>query len=857
MSHANLSGGSSGGSGIQTITTDSGTATGAANNANLNGDSSTMQTSATGDTATITATDNFKATGFHAWNGALIEKGSTTVTSNGTVITFSVEKSGGGDLTAIFSDGYYAWDCTPADTVTLTAGTDTSPQLNYVYFLQSTKTLTASTSNWPNAEHVRVATVLCQSAASLQTDGPYKHHQWLDDTTETDNQGHITDLSFWIRSQPATWETGVAQTFTITPNVGTPDNVIIETTSGVILQLHENAWPAFTGTPDIYVTNDSGTPYTKVTDLNALLTDSTGASMSGRYFSLVIWGAVNQNSGDCKLYCNLPSGSYNNQASLEADESKFAVYTIPKAFDGVGFLIAEWKLRHTTASGGTWTSIDEIDLRGLFPALTAGGSSAITTEFADSSFRIYDNTDVTKELAFEVSGITTATTRTITMADQNINLTPTTGTYQGSDADLTALAALATTGLVARTGAASYALRTLTGPAAGLTVTNGDGVSGNPTLALADDLAAVEALSGTGVVTRTGANTWATNTIADRSIVAGDAGGAVQGIGPLSDGEIIIGATGGDPAPGSLASSGGTIVFTPGTNTINADCASATTTQAGVQETATDAEAVAVTATDKFITPSNLAAVFASPPALGSTASAAVSSTTLSSVVTSATTNAPITVQTIEANTSGTAANGIGPRQVWRSEDGSGGLQDIGYIDCIEDDVTAASEDASFRISAIAGGSVSEVLRLSSSGISTNGGTDFFKYSSGTWTPALSRTGITFGYSVQEGEYRKCGEICAFSAKINLSSATGSGSGNLTITGFPFTAHDGTSVDQVIPVIHNNTSVTSGNQFIIALPDGTSTALHGLWQPSGTPDYAITPSGTASIFFGNTYITNT
>lgn len=43
-------------------------------------------------------------------------------------------------------------------------------------------------------------------------------------------------------------------------------------------------------------------------------------------------------------------------------------------------------------------------------------------EFEDSLFRIFDNGDTTKKLAFEVSAISTATTRTITMPDQNINL---------------------------------------------------------------------------------------------------------------------------------------------------------------------------------------------------------------------------------------------------------------------------------------------------------------------------------------------------------------------------------------------------------------------------------------------------
>lgn len=50
-------------------------------------------------------------------------------------------------------------------------------------------------------------------------------------------------------------------------------------------------------------------------------------------------------------------------------------------------------------------------------------------------------------------------------------------------ADLTALEALASTGILARTASNTYALRTITGTAP-VTVTNGDGVSGNPTIAI-------------------------------------------------------------------------------------------------------------------------------------------------------------------------------------------------------------------------------------------------------------------------------------------------------------------------------------------------------------------------------------
>lgn len=62
---------------------------------------------------------------------------------------------------------------------------------------------------------------------------------------------------------------------------------------------------------------------------------------------------------------------------------------------------------------------------------------------------------------------------------------------QAFDSDLQALAGVSTAGLLSRTGAGTAAARTLTGTANKVTVTNGDGVSGNPTLTLPDALALV------------------------------------------------------------------------------------------------------------------------------------------------------------------------------------------------------------------------------------------------------------------------------------------------------------------------------------------------------------------------------
>lgn len=118
---------------------------------------------------------------------------------------------------------------------------------------------------------------------------------------------------------------------------------------------------------------------------------------------------------------------------------------------------------------------------------------------------------------------------------------------QVSDATLTALAAFSTNGFLVQTAADTFAGRTLSAPAAGLTISNPAGTAGNPTFALADDLAALEALSGTNnIYYRSGVSTWTAVTV---SANIGFSGGTL----------------GGDAAPKASPTFTGTVTFPVGT----------------------------------------------------------------------------------------------------------------------------------------------------------------------------------------------------------------------------------------------------------------------------------------------------
>ena len=400
---------------------------------NVSGDAFDMDNMVEGTNKILTAEERVNI-GINTdyYNGTFQESFNALVTSDGTTITMSLEQQGGGDLNMRFSDGVTALDCTPVKTIVLTAGTDTAPQKNYIYILQSTKVLTLSTSAWPTAEHIKVGFFFVQSAAFVNTAnrGALINQNWNDHAANGNDMGHGAHIAEAIRMGTGYFSgidgNGTSEFITITTNIGVPDGIHFKTTSGFSYQLHKHAVPAkdTSGTDVIHVVNDNTTPYTVISSIADALTDSAGGSLSGKYYSVIVGVVANKTGEYTPLMLNLPSGSYSNQTDAIADVDSYDNYTAPREFNKestTAIFIARLTFKHSTSSGGTWTLIETQDLRG---GAGGGGSSSSTaiTEFSDGQFTWFNSADITKIVDVDLSGLTTGIARTIVMADSDVDL---------------------------------------------------------------------------------------------------------------------------------------------------------------------------------------------------------------------------------------------------------------------------------------------------------------------------------------------------------------------------------------------------------------------------------------------------
>lgn len=156
-----------------------------------------------------------------------------------------------------------------------------------------------------------------------------------------------------------------------------------------------------------------------------------------------------------------------------------------------------WRTRSITA--GTGINVTNGD--GVAGNPTISLSTPVSVEHGGTGL-----SDLTPGNYINAASSTTFQQRTPNQVRSDIGAQP-------LDPTLTALAGFNSNGFVVQTATDTFAARTIVGPSAGIAVTNGNGATGNPTLTLSNDLAAVEGLSTTGIAVRTGTDSWATRTL--------------------------------------------------------------------------------------------------------------------------------------------------------------------------------------------------------------------------------------------------------------------------------------------------------------------------------------------------------
>lgn len=350
------------------------------------------------------------------FNGAILESHAISIVYSGSNAYLKIEKAGGGKELTLFYEGTTYRFMTP-DSVLLSSGSDAVPTRNWVYVPNSTKQLTVSTSSFPTAEqYVPVADILMQSVTSAQTYGVYKVHAWTDHLSTSVGQGHLSDVNKWIRNQNATWLSGVVPSVSVGVNPAAIDTVKFSSSSGQVLQLHSHLYPAvdLQNGDHAHIFNDQTTPYTIINNLGSISTDTEGNTLrsNNTYYSLVVWGSVSEDSKDCQVFVNKPSGFYTVAGEAISDAQGYSVYTIPINYRGTGFLIARINLRYQTSAGGTFTVTQVDDLRGLYPSTGAGGGTVAGggSQFFDNAFQMQNIADNTKVGVFDLANVPTGTT---------------------------------------------------------------------------------------------------------------------------------------------------------------------------------------------------------------------------------------------------------------------------------------------------------------------------------------------------------------------------------------------------------------------------------------------------------------
>lgn len=303
-----------------------------------------------------------------------------------------VEKVGGGDLPLQLSSSTRLLNCTSGAapdgkaTVEILPGTNTLPASYIIYADISGDTATLkATTTYPPQPFVWLGYYSISDYDYTAANGPVSSRR-ITTAKSHDERGRISYIMERMSVMPVEWWSGVTPTATIDA-VPTPDVLDLSILAGIVYQNHRQEFPDLTvSTDSIYVANGPGgagvsnlAGFANLTELCGYTSVDEARNTSARGH-LYIFGSINRTTGECKLYCNLPSELYGgNDGSAYYDYDGTAVNVSPEWLRLTSFAIAQ--IPYDISSGGNVvnfinpTGTDEIINKLGVPMGTTGGST--------------------------------------------------------------------------------------------------------------------------------------------------------------------------------------------------------------------------------------------------------------------------------------------------------------------------------------------------------------------------------------------------------------------------------------------------------------------------------------------------
>lgn len=332
------------------------------------------------------------------------------------------------DLNTLTGSGKSGWA-----RIALVWGTVDNPTLNNIYIDVNggNPVLSVTSSNFP-ADGIKVATAYVADE-NYHTDSSFISFQRYNNSIDGSvSAGWISRSGERIRKEGSKYQKpGLDPTVYIGTNGAGIDTLKVSHNSGLAYQFNLQTIPANDGGGYLLV-NDPNSPngIRVINDLSEIDVDANGNTLRDNNTRYGLNLFINVSSGDYggKILVTTPQNSYSTNQNAIDDVSGYAITNVPNMFEQTAIRWCRVVVNYSTASGGTITNLlgagGYQDERG-FVLGTSGGSGtsgAAKNEYSTSEFKLYDPSDPTKYTDFDNSNQSTGTTRTIIMADEDVDL---------------------------------------------------------------------------------------------------------------------------------------------------------------------------------------------------------------------------------------------------------------------------------------------------------------------------------------------------------------------------------------------------------------------------------------------------